>query len=32
LLPDPAERAKLTLTKHRVYTKTGTVALEYDVA
>jgi dihydrofolate reductase len=32
LLPDPAERAKLKLTKHRVYTKTGTVALEYDVA
>jgi dihydrofolate reductase len=32
LLPDPAERAKLKLTKHRVYPKTGTVALEYDVA
>jgi dihydrofolate reductase len=32
LLPDPTERAKLKLTKHRVYTKTGTVALEYDVA
>lgn len=32
LLPHPAERAQLTLTKHRVYTKTGTVALEYDVA
>jgi dihydrofolate reductase len=32
LLPDPAERAKLKLTKHRVYTTTGTVALEYDVA
>jgi dihydrofolate reductase len=32
LLPDPADRAKLKLTKHRVYTKTGTVALEYDVA
>ena len=32
LRPDPAERAKLKLTKHRVYTKTGTVALEYDVA
>ena len=31
LLPDPAERAKLKLTKHRVYAKTGTVALEYDV-
>ena len=32
LLPDPAERSKLRLTKHRVYTTTGTVALEYDVA
>jgi dihydrofolate reductase len=32
LLPDPAERAKLKLRKHKVYTKTGTVALEYDVA
>jgi len=32
LLPDPAERAKLKLTKHRVYARTGTVALEYDVA
>jgi dihydrofolate reductase len=32
LLPDPAERAELRLTKHRVYAKTGTVALEYDVA
>ena len=32
LLPDPAEQAKLKLTKHRVYAKTGTVALEYDVA
>ena len=31
LLPEPAEQAKLKLTKHRVYTKTGTVALEYDV-
>jgi dihydrofolate reductase len=31
LLPDPAERAKLKLTKHRIYAKTGTVALEYDV-
>jgi dihydrofolate reductase len=31
LLPDPAKRAKLKLTKHRVYAKTGTVALEYDV-
>jgi dihydrofolate reductase len=32
LLPNPAARAKLKLTKHRVYTQTGTVALEYDVA
>jgi dihydrofolate reductase len=32
LRPDPAERAKLKLTKHRVYARTGTVALEYDVA
>jgi dihydrofolate reductase len=31
LLPDPADRAKLKLTKHRIYPKTGTVALEYDV-
>ena len=32
LLPDPAERAKLKLTKQRVYSTTGTVALEYEVA
>ena len=32
LLPDPADRAKLKLTKHRVYEKTGTVALEYALA
>jgi hypothetical protein len=31
LLPEPAERAKLKLTKHRIYAKTGTAALEYDV-
>ena len=31
MLPDAAKRAKLKLTKHRVYLKTGTVALEYDV-
>jgi dihydrofolate reductase len=31
LLPDPADRAKLRLTKHRVYAKTGTVALEYEL-
>jgi dihydrofolate reductase len=32
LLPDPAERAKLKLTSHKVYGKTGIVALEYDLA
>lgn len=31
LLPNPAKLAKLKLTKHRVYEKTGTVALEYAV-
>jgi dihydrofolate reductase len=31
LLPPPAKRAKLKLTKHRLYEKTGTVALEYAV-
>ena len=31
LLPHPATTAKLELTKHRVYDKTGTVALEYSV-
>ena len=31
LLPSPAERAKLRLTSHRVYEKTGTVSLEYAV-
>ena len=31
LLPHPAQLAKLRLTKHRVYEKTGTVALEYAV-
>ncbi len=31
LLPHPARLAKLRLTKHRVYEKTGTVALEYAV-
>jgi dihydrofolate reductase len=31
LLPGPADRAKLKLTKHRVYEKTGTVSLEYAV-
>jgi dihydrofolate reductase len=32
LLAGPADRAKLRLTKHKVYGKTGTVALAYDVA
>jgi dihydrofolate reductase len=32
LLPPPAERAKLTLTGHRVYAKSGIVSLEYAVA
>jgi dihydrofolate reductase len=32
LLPHPATTAKLELTKHRIYEKTGTVALEYSVA
>ena len=31
LLPSPADRAKLRLKKHRVYEKTGTVGLEYDI-
>ena len=31
LLPQPAGRAQLILTKHRVYRKTGTVSLEYAV-
>jgi dihydrofolate reductase len=31
LLPPPAGRATLRLTRHRVYETTGTVALEYDV-
>ena len=31
LLPPPASRATLRLTKHVVYPKTGTVALEYAV-
>ena len=32
LLPDPAAAAKLKLTNHRIYEKTGTVALEYSVS
>ena len=31
LLPPPAQRAKLRLTKHRVYEKTGTMVVEYAV-
>ena len=31
LLPHPATTAKLKLTKHRIYEKTGTIALEYSV-
>jgi hypothetical protein len=31
LLPSPADRARLELKKHRVYEKTGTVGLEYDI-
>ena len=32
LLPGPALTTRLKLTKHRIYDKTGTVALEYSVA
>ena len=31
MLPAPAARLPLTLTEHRVYSKTGTVFLKYDV-
>jgi dihydrofolate reductase len=31
MLPSPATLAKLKLTSHRVYEKTGTVLLQYDV-
>jgi dihydrofolate reductase len=31
LLPSPADRARLRLKKHRVYEKTGTIGLEYDI-
>jgi dihydrofolate reductase len=31
LLPSPADRTKLKLKKHRLYEKTGTVGLEYDI-
>ncbi len=32
LMPDPAAHTKLKLTEHRVYEKTGTIALEYAAA
>lgn len=31
LLPAPADRARLKLKQHRVYEKSGTVGLEYDI-
>jgi hypothetical protein len=31
LLPPPAERAALKLRKQRLYEKTGTIGLEYDI-
>jgi dihydrofolate reductase len=31
LLPSPADRARLKLRSHRVYKKTGTVGLDYDI-
>jgi dihydrofolate reductase len=31
LLPPPADRARLKLKQYRVYDKTGTVGLEYDI-
>ena len=31
MLPSPADRSRLKLKKHRVYEKTGTVGLEYEV-
>ena len=31
LLPSPADRARLKLRAHRVYEKTGTVGLEYEI-
>jgi len=31
MLPSPADRRRLKLKKHRVYEKTGTVGLEYEV-
>jgi dihydrofolate reductase len=32
LIPPPAQRARLTLTHHRIYPQTGIVELHYDVA
>jgi dihydrofolate reductase len=32
LLPDPAKTARLELTKHKVFEKTGTVSLTYAIA
>ena len=32
LLPPPADRARLTLSSHRVYGRTGTVRLDYEIA
>jgi len=31
LLPSPASRVKLKLRKHRLYEKTGTIGIEYDI-
>ena len=31
LLPPPAGRARLKLRRQRVYEKTGTIGLEYDI-
>jgi len=30
-LPSPAKQAKLRLTKHKLYPKSGIMSLEYDV-
>lgn len=32
LLPDASSRAQLKLSKHKVYPKTGTMMLSYEVA
>jgi hypothetical protein len=31
LLASPAQRARLTLRSHRLYPKTGTMRLDYDI-